>query len=138
MDSDKIYKQIRNIIQWYGKESSTVDVKTLMDKRDKLAGYSFYLAEDMASHKADYNSIRFIRKIEFSRAFMEMKQVMTNQEAENKANEKIANELKLELDTEAIAYKYQVLLSQTGRVLDAMQQRLSWLKTEMGQSNNQI
>jgi hypothetical protein len=40
---------------------------------------------------------------------------------------------KKELESEGLTYKYEMLLNQVNKILSAMQQRISYLKTEKNQ-----
>lgn len=134
----KVVEQITDEIRWYHKNRSECSVNALLNCRDKIAVLSFGLAERCADGKREYNSRRFIRKIEFSR----QKQEFINKgsaigKAEVEATEATEMEYREELEAEAIGFKLDLLLRQVNKILEAMNQRISYVKKEEELSKHQ-
>ncbi len=85
----------------------------------------------MAEAKKSYNYGYYIRKINIIKAKNRyINQGTSAVAAEAKALEEFAGDLKTELDREAFSYRLDLLLKQSNKVVDAIQQRVSFLKTE--------
>ena len=82
--------------------------------------------------KRDYNQSYFIRKISINKStqgFITNKKLPKNK-AETLSlieNEEIYAK---EIELESMAYQYDLLLRQVNKILEAMSQRISYLKTE--------
>ena len=128
---EKTLKNIKEILTWYHKSSGNQEVNDFLDRRDKLAIWSFRLAELAADLKIDYNAKYFIRKINVAKnkqAYINEKKSAT--EAENLATldfQEVWDEM---IQAEAEAYRADVLLRQVNKVLEAMNQRIAFMKTE--------
>lgn len=126
-----ILEQINDVIQAYNKSYKTLSIDDLLNAKDKLVTLNFNLAEEVAEAKKSYNYGYYIRKINIVKA----KNRFINQgtsavAAEAKALEEFAGDLKTELDREAFSHRLDLLLRQSNKVVDAIQQRVSFLKTE--------
>ncbi len=132
-------EQIAKNITWYENNYRTSTIGDLLANRDKIAVLSFGLAEMCATAKKMYNGKRFIRKIEFSR----QKQEFINKgsaigKASEEATEAIEMEYREELEAEALGFRYDVLLRQVNKILEAMNQRISYVKKEEELSRHQV
>src|SRR3989337_494890 len=128
---EKTIKNIRGILKWYHQSKGNQEVKDFLDNRDKLAVWSFRLAELDADLKIDYNAKYFIRKINIAKnkqAYINEKKSATV--AENLATLDFQEVWDEQVQAEAEAYRADVLLRQVNKVLEAMNQRISFMKTE--------
>ena len=126
-----IIEQISEVITIYNKSYKTLSIDDLLNAKDKLITLNFNLAEDVAEAKKSYNYGYYIRKINIIKAKNRyINQGTSATAAEAKALEEFAGDLKIELDREAISYRMDLLLKQSNKVVDAIQQRVSYLKTE--------
>lgn len=127
-----IVERIVEIIQSYERSISSQDIHKLIELRDLLAVNSFRLAQEAAELKKDYNSTYFIRKISVNKSTQGI--IGEKKLPMNKATLEatIANEdiYKQEQELESAAYQLDLLLRQSNKVLEAMSQRISYLKTE--------
>jgi hypothetical protein len=127
----EILTRIEAIISWYKDNAATQSIDALLSERDSLAVYSYSLAELSGASKGDYNEAYFIRKVYVTR---KTQQLIAKGLAYNKAEAEslLANEAvyKDEILKESISYKYDLLLKQVNKILDAMSQRISYLKQE--------
>ncbi len=123
-------KTIESILAGYYKGNGSIDV--LLDMQDKLAVHSYRLAEMSADMKSEYNGSYFMRKITISKKTQAIiRQTKTSKaQAEVEATNTSEDLLLEELNNEAEAFKYDLLLRQVNKVLSAMQQRISYLKIE--------
>jgi len=124
--------EIVKLIEWYKVNGGSQSISAILDCRDKLAVLSFRLAQQASESKNEYNAKYFQRKVNVARSVQRM---MSESMAYNKADAKalIENEdyYQKEIQKEAEAYQYDLLLKQVNKVLDAMQQRISYLKGEI-------
>lgn len=126
-----ILENITGIINVYNKKYSTLSIDALLNCKDQLVTFNFNLAEEVAEAKRSYNMGYYIRKINV----VKQKNALINQgnsatAAESAAIEKNEEHLKEELDREALSYRMDLLLKQSNKVVDAIQQRVSYLKVE--------
>ena len=127
----KIIEQVSKIIEAYKKSYKTLSIDLLLNCKDKLVTLNFNLAEEVAEAKKSYNYGYYIRKINIIKAKNRyINQGTSATAAEAKALEEFAGDLKTELDREAISYRMDLLLRQSNKVVDALQQRISFLKIE--------
>lgn len=139
MENDVI-EEISKGIQWYFENSVKASIDVLMEFQDKMTAYSFWMAEITADQKKDYNLKYFSRKIEVAKS---KQGFIKNQKSPvNKAeiDAVIENEdiLKAEVEAESYTYKCDLLLKQTNKLLDAIRQRISFLKDEKRHSTTQV
>jgi len=136
-----IIEQIAEVIQAYGKSYKTLSIDDLLNAKDKLVTLNFNLSEEVAEAKKSYNYGYYIRKINIIKAKNRyINQGTSATAAEAKALEEFAGDLKIELDREAVSHRMDLLLRQSNKVVDAIQQRVSFLKieksnAEYGQNN---
>lgn len=131
-----LIQAISDLLESYEVEGATIPLPSLLTMQDSLAVNSYRLAEMAAEAKANYNGNYFSRKITINRQMQALLNAkMTKAAAEVQAESSSVGEekIKAELDAEAYAYKLDLLLGQVNKVLSAMQQRISYLKTEKQQ-----
>ena len=126
-----IIEQVSNVIQAYKGNYKTLSIDDLLNCKDKLVTLNYNLAEETADSKDSYNMGYYLRKINVTKN----KNAYINQgksaaAAESAAIENTRAELKDELLKESNAYRLDLLLKQSNKVVDAIQQRVSFLKTE--------
>lgn len=129
-------EEITRLIESYRNSINSQDINGLIELRDRLAIESFYLAQDLSEAKSNYNSSYFVRKIQIEKS----KQGFVKEMAYNKATTEAliqSEELyKTELDNESIAVSLDLLLKQVNKILDAIAQRVSYLRDEQKLTKN--
>jgi len=126
-----IIEQITEIIMAYNKAYKTLSIDDLLNAKDKLVTLNFNLAEEVATAKDSYNMGYYLRKINVTKhknAYINQGKSATA--AESAAIDNTRAELKAELEKESYAYRLDLLLKQSNKVVDALQQRISFLKRE--------
>lgn len=132
-------KEITKMIDYYSKNYKKLSINQLLDFQDKLSAFSYYLADEMATMKDHYNSYYFARKINFNKK----KQAYINNgdsaaKAETSANVDVEEYYDKELEFESMGYRLDVLLRQVNKILNSVQQRISFLKLEHESSKKQV
>jgi hypothetical protein len=128
-------KEIELILSDYFQKGSSQDIEGLLLWQDKLSIHSYRLAQLTADSKNVYNGNYFIRKITVNKqqqsiiATRKISKAQANLEADVLSEDLFKNEL----ESEGLTYKYEMLLNQVNKILSAMQQRISYLKTEKNQ-----
>jgi len=131
--------EIAKVINWYDDNYRTSSIEDLLASRDKIAVLSFRLAEQCGDSKKEYNVRRFIKKIEFSRQKQEfMNSGSSGIKADAEATDATEMQYREELEHEAIGFKMDLILRQTNKILEAMNQRISHLKKEKENSKHQV
>ena len=131
-------EEIEIIVKWWSElETGFTGIEELLKAQQKLSGHSYYLAEESARMKEDYNLGFFMRKINLSKS----KNAFINQgksaaAAESASIEKNESYYEAEIKSESIAYKLDLLLKQVNVILSSMQQRISYLKQEKQSTKN--
>lgn len=127
-NTKQLLEDIDQVIDWYFANSNSASVDDLIYNQDKLATYSWNLAELSGETKEDYTFKYFIRKINVNKTA----QSLTKQMAMNKAlsQSELLNEqhLKAEIEAEGAAYTADIKLKQVNKILQVMQQRISYAK----------
>jgi hypothetical protein len=129
---NKTIESIERLLAEYYNKGAGQHITELLDIQDKLAIHSYRLAEMAANAKNEYNGCYFIRKISVGKnvqGLMNSRKISKVQ-AQVEADIMSEEDFKAELDAEGEAYKYDMLVSQVNKVLSAIQQRISYLKTE--------
>ena len=134
-NAEIIISDLQKIIDWYGQSGSTATIEDLLKWKDKTCVKCWYLAEIAADMKNQYNKSRFVKKIHVGRKKMEFigKGAKVNA-AEIEADVSAADLYEDEMSKEALAYRLDKLYDAAGNIIQAMQQRISHLKTESKQS----
>ena len=129
----ELIKKITNLINEYNQET-WAPVWRLLDIQDKLCGYSFYLAEQSAQATKEANQAYYMRKIWYVHNFNKIKsdvtKKITDKLAENNAIESVKDFYQDEIEKNYTADRLKLVLNQVNKVLSAIQQRISHLKTE--------
>lgn len=135
---NKTIQNIEKLLAEYYINGSGQHITELLDIQDKLAIHSYRLAEMAANAKNEYNGCYFIRKISVGKnvqGLMNSRKISKAQ-AQVEADIMSEEDFKAELDAEGEAYKYDMLVGQVNKVLSAIQQRISYLKTEKNNTNS--
>jgi hypothetical protein len=134
MKTDTV-KEIELILSDYFTKGSSQDIDGLLLWQDKLSIHSYRLAQMTADSKTIYNGNYFIRKITVNKQQQSMMATRKLSKAQANLEADILSEelFKKELESEGLTYKYEMLLNQVNKILSAMQQRISYLKTEKNQ-----
>jgi len=136
-----IYKEIESILNWYYVNSDKVDNPGLfLDKRDKLSVLSYRVAQEQADYNEQFLLTEMKRKIFVAKHIEEaMKQALKPAFNRIESQALIAAEeiLDEEKTNEALTKRCSLILNQINKVLDAMNQRVSYLRKERETSNNQ-
>ena len=127
--------EIQRVIDWYNKECHTAPIETLLAAQDKLSTLSWYLANEAADIKTDYNFKYFTRKISVSKQKQTLMQKMSGIKADAESIVNSEAEYKAEIEAESMAYRFDLILKQTNKVISSLSQRISYLKTEKQQCN---
>ena len=134
----KTLEEINKIISWWiNLKQGFTDIDLIIYSQQKLSGHAYYLAEESATVKENYNAGYFMRKINVAKS----KNSFINQgksaaAAETAAIEKNEDFYETEMRNESHAYKLDLLLKQVNHILSAMQQRISYLKQEKQNTKN--
>ena len=130
--------RIHGAIDWYEKHSSTEDIEGLINARDVLAVLSFRLAEMVGDNYGQYNESYYIRIIETSAKINTLrKSKMAINQAEHETREQLRDHYKREKDAETIAHKSSLILKQVNKILEAMSQRIAFMREEQQSANYQ-
>lgn len=128
-----ILQTISDLLESYEAEGATMSVPALLNLQDSLSVNSYRLAAMAAEAKSKYNGDVFTKKITINRQTQALinaqmsKAAATVQAESSKIGEEM---IQAELESEAIAYKLDLLLGQVNKVLSAIQQRISYAKQE--------
>jgi len=132
-------EKIRAELNWYGKNGDIASIEKLLKLQDNLAIRSYFLADQLGGIKTEYNHAYFSRKIEFNKAkagFLNNKK-MTLGASEMEAILDVEDIQRKEIELESLGYKLELLLRQVNRVIQATQQRISFLKQEKESTRKQ-
>ncbi len=129
-DND-LFFMITADLSWYYENCKTPDTLNLLRVRDHLSILSYNLASVAADMKQNYNTNYYIRKIETARK----KQGLINSgksaaQSETDSIVAMSDHFKNELEAEANSYKVDLLLKQVNKILDAMNQRIAFARSE--------
>lgn len=131
-------EKINEYLNWYSNHLNTQSIESLLKIQDRIAIVSYRMAEELAEIKRDYNLTYFARRIEFNKAKNRMIiENKKNYEADALAMIETEHIQKDEVEFESAGYRIEVLLKQLNKIMDSLQQRISYLKTEKIKTNNQ-
>jgi hypothetical protein len=131
MQDDKILKAIEKCLDWYGEFGGTTTIELLLDLQDRLALLSVNLAEIVAVSKGSYLRVYFQRKFVFStKKLTFIKDGEKIGTADEKARVQIGDIKEVEIQEEEYADLLNLKMRQINRVLQAIQQRISYQKQE--------
>jgi len=139
-DNKDTLEEIADGMDWYYNNSDIATVERLLTFQDKMTVHSFRLSEIASDQKKDYNIKYFSRKIEMAKSkqgFIKNQDMAVNR---SEIDALIQNEdiFKQEIESESYAIKCELLLRQTNKLLDAIRQRISFLKDEKRHSITQV
>ena len=128
---ETLIKEIEEIIQRYLRQSRTATIENLLEWRDKLAGRNYFLGEVLADLKTDYSNSEYWAQIKLEEA---KRKLIDGGAAYNDANSRAKVQVQ-DATTEAMEYKlaffrYEHKERHIRDILDAMNQRISYLKDE--------
>jgi len=138
MKETQLITEIGDLIAHYKEHGNKSTINDLLDMRDQIACNCWNLAEYTGDSKMSYNEVYFKRKIEIAR----QKQAMFDRNEPNtKADVRaiIASEglFNAEILKEGTAFKLDLLLKAANKIIDAISQRISYMKIEESQSHFQ-
>ena len=125
-------EEIQVILDWYFEHSDKANINDLLKAQDKIAIRSYTLSEELGNIKKDYNFAYFTRKIEFNKAkshYINTKSKGVSA-ADVEANLDVQSLQEKEIEFESLGYKLENLLRQLNKILQSIQQRISFLKYE--------
>jgi len=127
-----VLEEVGKIMHWYYKSAGkNADINALLGARDRLSTLSYNVAHITGDFKDDYNSKYYIKKIEHNVAKQAyMSHGANGTEAEVDAIAKNKDNARAAADAESASFKIDLILKQINQVLQAMQQRLSFLIKE--------
>jgi len=132
----EIITKIGKIVSWYNTNCKSATPVQLLDCKDTLVTLNYNLAETVADMTKDYHKSYYIRKMAIAvkkNAFIKNGEAIGK--AESLATEEAAEQFENELEFEALALRFELLLKQSNKIVDAIQQRVSYLKVELNRNN---
>lgn len=132
-------EKIDQILKWYQNHLNHENIPDLLKIQDRIAIISYRMAEELSEIKKEYNLLYFARKIEFNKQKNHLINEMNkkNYEADASANMFVEEIQKDEVEYESAGYKLETLLRQLNKVMDSLQQRISYLKIEQQKTPHQ-
>ncbi len=131
MQDKKIIDAIQDCLDWYEDNYSNTTIELLLNLQDKLALLSVNLAEMVAKSKGSYLRVYFQRKFTFStKKLTFIKDGEKIGTAEEKARVQIGDIKEVEIQEEEYTDLLNLKLRQINRVLQSVQQRISYMKAE--------
>ena len=128
--------KIKEQINYYYKNSNKMQIEELLRMQDVLSGNSYYLAELYSETYINYLDKIYKTKTKKIKWFLSKKsekiqdKLLTDKLAEKFAEDESLIEWSEELFIEWEKERYRILLQQINQVLNAIMQRLSYLKSE--------
>ena len=127
----QIIEKIGKLLVWYENNCDKATVLRLIEFQDKLSLLSCNLATITARAKGSHLRAYFERKHTFSiKKLGFIKEGLKIGTAEEQAQTEIEGLTEKEIQTEEIADSLMLELRQVNKVLSAVQQRISFMKTE--------
>ena len=137
----EILNKIKEQIEWYYNNSEKAWINDLILLQDRLAWNSFYLAELYSLAYTEYLEKVYNTKTKKIKTFLTKKsEKIADKQLTDKLAEKFAEDESLwdwsnELFWEWEKEKYRILLQQVNIILQAIQQRISYMKKEKDLTN---
>ena len=131
MQDKKILDAIQKCLDWHEDNYTNTTIELLLNLQDKLALLSVNLAEMVAKSKGSYLRVYFQRKFTFSTKKLTF--INANDKigtADEKARIEIGDIKAVEIQEEEYSDLLNLKLRQVNRVLQAIQQRISYQKSE--------
>lgn len=128
---NELFFMITKNLTWYYENCKSPDANKLLAVRDNLSVLSYNLASIAADLKLDYNTNYYIRKIETARSKQGfIARGKSAAQSETDSIVAMSDHFKNELEAEANSYKVDLLLKQVNKILDAMNQRIAFARSE--------
>jgi hypothetical protein len=139
-DLESVLSEIADItLWWYDLKKGYTSISHLDDVHRKLTGLYFFLSELSAEAYRDYSMSYVSKKVGLSKqkaAIMESKR--TAALADAKSILAMADVIRKEAEEEAIYNRCKLILSATAKIIEAIKQKISNLKSEKQNSNRQV
>ena len=124
--------KIEAILVWYHKECDSCELAILMHKSDQLANLAYGLAKELGSVHGAYNHAYFIRRINVSKTVNKLVQKgLAMNKSDHEALEENEAFFSEEKEKESESFSLNLLLKQVNKILERMNQRISYLKIEL-------
>ena len=133
MDILAIKEQIADAVAWYSIDGcKSQDIETILEKQGEIVGLSYTLAEAVAVDQRCYIVAYNQRKLAEAKKYVELKseRKLSVADADRLAIVYGAGDRLSETKAEIDYYSNRTVLLQLNKVLDAIAQRISWLKKE--------
>ena len=137
----EILEIIDRQVAWYYKNNEIASINDLIIFQDRLAVNSYYLAQLYAEAYQKYLETVYYTKTKKIKTFLSKKaekiedKILTDKLAQSYAEDESLQEFCDELFNEWHKEKLRILLSQLNNILNALQQRISYLKIEKNKTN---
>jgi len=130
---DNVIGQVQTIIDWWHEFNDAGTVEDKLTRQNELAVLSWYLAKESADAKTKYNVDAFMRNINTDRTTQKLIEEKSMTKAKAEIDARLINREYYEeyLQSQAYAYKLDILIKQVNRILSAMQQTISYDKEEL-------
>lgn len=127
----KLIEEIEECVMHYKDNYRNMPLNELHAFQDKLSALAWELGELLSEMKFEYNNAYFIRKIQTSKKVNELtnKGLAVNK-AQSEALERNEEIFQDEIEKEALAYRLDINLKQTNRILESVKQRITTLRKE--------
>jgi len=127
----EILIQIHEKINKYETLYETASIDWLLQAQDWFSIQNCRLSDLVADIKHEYNTYYYNRKISIAQATQSlMNEGATKGKAENNSLVENKDLLKSELDSQALAYRIELLMKQVNILINSINQRVSYLKSE--------
>ena len=131
----EVMQKIALVVIWYERNGWSAPLSMLMEARDKLSAHAVYLGQIVAGFVGDADRAEFERKMQEIDNFHSL---VSRGEGVTAASNFCKDKSKREIEIKANKSKEEarLLLSQSNKVLDALQQRISYEKIDLEKRNN--
>lgn len=130
---EEIITQLGQLSDWYSEYGcKSTDIDLLLEKQGAIVGYSYTLAEQVAIDAGLYIAAKVMRKMDEAKEYIDIKSQKQGSIADTErlallhTRKQLLGETRAEIDYTTGKIK----LAQINKVLDAMAQRISFLKKE--------
>lgn len=132
----ELLEEIHEKINKYETMYNTASISWLLQAQDWFSIQNCRLSDLLADMKHDYNNYYYLRKISVAQSIQGfMNEGSSKGKAEN--DSVLTNKTKLhqELESQSLAYRIELLLKQVNILINSINQRISYLKTEQSNMN---
>lgn len=130
----EIYDLLNDIVKWYHKFSSVANPDELLDYKDKIVTCNYWLSQQLSEAEKKHNLKEQLNKLEIERLIDESPKGTMVTQARAKAKNIKRPELLAEAGYKSKIAELENLLSSLDKMLNAMQQRIAWLRQEASKS----